>query len=234
MEQRNEKPQVYELIGRCAKEIGAVAKKETNKSQGWNFRGVDAVVNACAPALSRHGLFFVSRIADLAEKTHQTRNGTVMNNIRLTVEYIIYAPDGSFLATQVIGEASDSGDKGCAKAMSVAERIMLLQLFHLPTDEPDPDHLVYENTAKTGKPGAGRKPDRLIEGIRNGIHALGWGPEETRKAIAKVHDGWAIELEYLTDVEKGNLYRLLVGEYGKKQKELAGNANTNSNRGTGK
>lgn len=225
MTSENKKPQIYELIGRCAKEIGAVAKKETNKSQGWNFRGVDAVVNACAPALSRHGLFFVSRIADLAEKTHQTRNGTVMNNIRLTVEYIIYAPDGSFLATQVIGEASDSGDKGCAKAMSVAERIMLLQLFHLPTDEPDPDHLVYENTAKTGNPGAGRKPDRLIEGIRNGIKVLGWGQEETWQAVAKVHGGAVTEPEYLTDVEKGKLYQLLIGEYEKKQKELAQTAN---------
>lgn len=225
MTSENKKPLIYELIGRCAKEIGAVAKKETNKSQGWNFRGVDAVVNACAPALSRHGLFFVSRIADLAEKTHQTRNGTVMNNIRLTVEYIIYAPDGSFLATQVIGEASDSGDKGCAKAMSVAERIMLLQLFHLPTDEPDPDHLVYENTAKTGNPGAGRKPDRISEGIRNGIKVLGWGQEEIWQAVAKVHGGAVTEPEYLTDVEKGKLYQLLIGEYEKKQKELAQTAN---------
>lgn len=225
MTSENKKPLIYELIGRCAKEIGAVAKKETNKSQGWNFRGVDAVVNACAPALSRHGLFFVSRIADLAEKTHQTRNGTVMNNIRLTVEYIIYAPDGSFLATQVIGEASDSGDKGCAKAMSVAERIMLLQLFHLPTDEPDPDHLVYENTAKTGNPGAGRKSDRINEKIRNGIKVLGWGQEEIWQAVAKVHGGWVTEPEYLTDVEKGKLYQLLIGEYEKKQKELAQTAN---------
>ena len=47
----------------------------------------------------------------------------------------------------------DVGDKGTPKAMSVAYRIVLLQMLCIPTDEPDPDSQSYERAA----------PDPLIE-----------------------------------------------------------------------
>jgi hypothetical protein len=42
----------------------------------------------------------------------------------------------------------DSGDKSLSKAMSVAWRTFLLQTFHLPTNDPDPDSEGYEATPR--------------------------------------------------------------------------------------
>ena len=53
----------------------------------------------------------------------------------------IVAEDGSQVHAVTPGESLDTSDKGTAKAMSVAYRIALLQIFALPTQEPttDPD-----------------------------------------------------------------------------------------------
>ena len=47
----------------------------------------------------------------------------------------------------------DSGDKATAKAMSVAFRTALLQVFFLPTDEKDPDE---DSFVRTSTPSAAR------------------------------------------------------------------------------
>lgn len=36
----------------------------------------------------------------------------------------------------MIGEAMDSGDKSCNKAMSAAQKYAFLQIFCIPTEEP--------------------------------------------------------------------------------------------------
>lgn len=55
--------------------------------------------------------------------------------------------DGSCIETVNVGEAMDSGDKGMNKAMSIALKYSLLQMFLIPTDEPkDPDANTPEET----------------------------------------------------------------------------------------
>jgi hypothetical protein len=50
----------------------------------------------------------------------------------------------------------DSGDKGTAKAMSVAYRILLLQSLIIPTDDRDPDQDSYERAVAPN-------PDPIVE-----------------------------------------------------------------------
>ena len=44
------------------KEVGAIAKKDKNTSQGFNFRGIDSVVNAVSPALQKYGVVVVPTV----------------------------------------------------------------------------------------------------------------------------------------------------------------------------
>jgi hypothetical protein len=67
-------------------------------------------------------------------------------HVRVIVEYIFIAQDGSTISCTTAGEAMDQGDKATAKAMSVAFRIALLQALALPTSEPDPDASSYERS----------------------------------------------------------------------------------------
>ena len=42
---------IYEAISKCMEDIGAVGKNDKNKTQGFMYRGIDAVMNAINPAL---------------------------------------------------------------------------------------------------------------------------------------------------------------------------------------
>lgn len=129
-------------------EVGAIAKKDKNTSQGFNFRGIDSVVNAVSPALQKHGVIVVPSVEDYEYATVEIgRNRTAMGHVKVKVTYTFIGAQGDEIKATVVGEAMDSGDKATAKAMSVAFRTALLQALALPTDEPDPDSQSYERSS---------------------------------------------------------------------------------------
>lgn len=138
------------------KEVGAVGKHDRNTTQGFAFRGIDAVINAVSPAFQKHGVIVVPSVIDYDYSTVEIgRNRTAMGHVKLKVSYTFIGSEGDSIVTTVASEAMDSGDKATAKAMSVALRTALLQSLALPTDEPDPDSVSYERSSvqeKVAKP----------------------------------------------------------------------------------
>ena len=126
------------------KSVGAVRKGERNNFHNFQFRGIDAVVNAVSPALQKAGVIVTPKLESLDRRTLQTGQGKGMNGVDVIVTYTFTGPAGDTISATVAGEAFDSGDKAVPKAMSVAFRIALLQALALPTDEPDPDSESYE------------------------------------------------------------------------------------------
>jgi hypothetical protein len=110
------------------------------------FRGIDAVMNAAGPAMRSHGVHVrPSKILSLAYVDVLVgKNQTAMMSVRVMVRYRVTGPGGDHFDGVAPGEAFDSGDKGTAKAMSVAYRTFLLQALTLPTDDPDPDAQTHE------------------------------------------------------------------------------------------
>lgn len=143
-------PSVVEALAAAAAEVGAVAKTDRNVSQKFLFRGVDAVVNAVAPALRHHHV--VGPVPTLVSATHEevgrSRSGARITRVDVVVTYTLYGPGGDRLEGTVPAEATDTADKATAKAMSVALRTFLLQALCLPTDEPDPDATSVEASAQ--------------------------------------------------------------------------------------
>lgn len=133
---------LVERLVAAKKDIGAVGKGDFNQSQKFNFRGIDAVLTAAAPALVKNGIVVYPTVIKTERGTATARSGGAINTWLVTVDYTF--TDGvDKLTTRVVGESFDSGDKGATKAMSVAYRIALIQALSLPTDEPDPDHDIY-------------------------------------------------------------------------------------------
>jgi hypothetical protein len=129
------------------KEVQAVAKKDRNENQRFNFRGIDAVVNAIGPALRKHNGFIVPISSNVVYESMTSSRGGSLNVARVKVRFGVYGTEGDPIEGEVNAEAFDSGDKATAKAMSVAFRTFILQTFSLPTDEPDPDSQSYEVVA---------------------------------------------------------------------------------------
>lgn len=133
-----------EVILAVMHEVQGVAKRDRNSSQGFNFRGIDAVMSKVGPALRNAGGFILPEIKSAEHSIALTAKGSQVNVVHLTVAFGIYGLDGEPIVGTVAAEAMDSGDKATAKAMSVALRTFLLQVLALPTDEPDPDSFSYE------------------------------------------------------------------------------------------
>jgi hypothetical protein len=134
---------VIQAIASVMTDVSHVAKRDVNQHQRYQFRGVDAVVNAVGPALRRHHVVVAPTFVEATYEHVQTSQGKPATACRVNVTYTFAHGDERFdVAT--VGEAWDSGDKACPKAMSVAYRTALLQALCLPTDEPDPDSFSYE------------------------------------------------------------------------------------------
>jgi hypothetical protein len=137
---------VWRLLSEASREVGAVRKTQQAPGSigGYQFRGVDAVVNAVHPVLARLGVIVLPEVLDVSRDTVPASNGKSMMNVTVRVRFTFHGPAGDGLAVTVVGEAADTGDKASSKAQSVALRVALLQALLLPTDEPDPDASGYE------------------------------------------------------------------------------------------
>lgn len=66
---------------------------------------------------------------------------------RANVTFHFVASDGSEVKISNVGEAMDSGDKGMNKAMSIALKYALMQMFLIPTEDiEDADSHTPEET----------------------------------------------------------------------------------------
>ena len=144
---------VIQLLSEASAAIGAVEKKERNDTgKGFNFRGIDTVVNAVSPEFRERGIVVIPNVVDrVYEQIEVGSNRTLMGHVMLRTEFTFHGPTDAVLST-VDSEAFDSGDKAVAKAMSIGLRTALLQVLMLPTDEPDPDATSYERASKVADP----------------------------------------------------------------------------------
>jgi len=135
---------VVQALSAVMEDVQAISKNSRNTQQNFNFRGIDAVMNAVGPALRKHGVVVLPLGEEITSEAYETKTGTAMRNITLKVRFRIYGPDGSSIDAVTYGEAADAGDKAVTKAHSVAFRTCLLQALCIPTDEPDPDSQAHE------------------------------------------------------------------------------------------
>lgn len=169
--------QIHEQMVKVMQAVSHVAKRDRNTQQGFNFRGIDSVLNAVGPAFREHGVFVQPSILNV--DTFDVRVGK--NNLPgyrtiVRMNYAFVAADGSQVGVEISGEAVDTGDKSLSKALSMAYKYALLQTLALPTDEPDPDATSHEavgprmvNTPEQAQTEAQRIAGRLADETRTKI-----------------------------------------------------------------
>ena len=131
---------IYEAINAIMQKGYAVGKDRKNEQQRFFYRGIDDVMNVFQPLMAEAGIFMVPEVLEAKREDRQTAKGGNLIYSVLKVKYTFYASDGSGVSATVIGEGMDSGDKASNKAMAVAMKYALFQVFCIPTEEmDDPD-----------------------------------------------------------------------------------------------
>lgn len=140
---------IYESITKIMEEVPAIGKDKVNKQQGFKFRGIDDVMNALQPLLAKNKVFIVPEILEqIREERTTSKGGNLIYSI-CKIKYKFYAEDGSNIEAITIGEGMDSGDKATNKAMAIAMKYALFQVFCIPTEEmKDPDGETPEESKK--------------------------------------------------------------------------------------
>jgi hypothetical protein len=122
------------------KDIEPIAKGRQNREQGFQYRGVDDVMNELQKVLVNHGIFIVPEVLEQTREERQSRKGYNLNYSIQKIAFHFTADDGSSIKAVVVGEGMDSGDKASNKALSIAFKYACLQVFCIPTeDNKDPD-----------------------------------------------------------------------------------------------
>lgn len=146
---------IYAALAAIMAEAKALGKDSRNQQQGFNFRGIDAVMNHLHPVFAKHGVFVLPEVLEERTEDRQTKSGGHLLYRILKVRFSFLAQDGSSVSSLVIGEGMDSGDKAANKAMAVALKYAVTQMLLLPYDEVDPDaYTPPESRKKTDTPPA--------------------------------------------------------------------------------
>ena len=141
---------IYKKISDVMNDIDAISKNRKNtQGSGYNFRGIDDVYNELHSVLSKHHVFTVPEVLEERTEERVSKSGGNLIYRILKIKYTFFTEDGSSVTSIVIGEAMDSGDKAANKAMSVAHKYCLLQVFAIPTEEEkDPEVETHEPLPK--------------------------------------------------------------------------------------
>ena len=126
---------IYTAISAVMQDCGAVGKDSKNQQQNYQYRGIDAVMNAINPALTKNKVFVAPEVLEQSREERQTSKGGLLIYSIVKVKYTFFAEDGSSVSAVVVGEGMDSGDKATNKAMSAAFKYALFQVFCIPTEE---------------------------------------------------------------------------------------------------
>ena len=159
-----DRPMIHAALAAILADVPAIPKGQRNKQQGYEFRGIDDVMNALHPLFVKHQVVPVPSgvVAEYGQATN--KNGTLMTDARLTLTYRFYAVDGSYVEAQVQGESRDAADKATNQASSSAFKYLLFQMFVIPlegTTDSDQESPIVE-TWRDGHPEIRAKEALLV------------------------------------------------------------------------
>lgn len=178
---------IYQSITKIMEEVPSIGKTQRNKTQGFMYRGIDDVMNALQPLLAKNKVFIVPEILEQTREERTTSKGGNLIYSICKIKYKFYAEDGSSVEAITIGEGMDSGDKATNKAMAIAMKYALFQVFCIPTDEmKDPDSETPEQSTKKSNTTDNKISEADAKKVEAMMKEMGWNVEELLQKNYKI------------------------------------------------
>lgn len=193
-------------------DVKAIGKDSSNSSQGFKFRGIDAVMNNLHPIFAKNGVVIMPEVLTNVVDERTTKSGATMIHRTMTIRYTFVAEDESSMGCTVIGEAMDTGDKSGAKCMAIALKYALSQSLLLPYDEIDPDGELHEVGEKKEQ-----KHDQKPAGDKKAFNKDGYTPKD--EPISKPQLKLIMARSANSGMTKEVLVEMLKNRFGVQSKE---------------
>ena len=178
---------IYQSITKIMEEVPSIGKTQRNKTQGFMYRGIDDVMNALQPLLAKNKVFIVPEILEQTREERTTSKGGNLIYSICKIKYKFYAEDGSSVEAITIGEGMDSGDKATNKAMAIAMKYALFQVFCIPTDEmKDTDSETHEQSTKKRSVTDNKISEADAKKVEAMMKEMGWNVEELLQKNYKI------------------------------------------------
>jgi hypothetical protein len=131
---------VHEAITAVIGDMAPVGKEESD-ALGYAIRTIEATKAAVRPLLAAHGVHYVlDHLGHVEADTVPVGDrGKVWQRVRLVARWHIYGPAGDYVTVETLGVGVDSSDKAANKAVTAAEKQMLVTSFCVADGERDPD-----------------------------------------------------------------------------------------------
>jgi ERF superfamily len=159
---------IHKAMVAIAKEIAAegIGKSRKNVQQGYNFRGVDEVMNTFSPILSKNSVYVIPKYHNRQFFERTTMKGGVLFYVLVEGEFTFMHEDGSsIIVGPFFGEAMDSADKATNKAMAVAYKYAMFQTFCVPLEGVTGGDADLQTPEIRPADHAGRPMDGVWEGL---------------------------------------------------------------------
>jgi hypothetical protein len=142
-------------------------RKHKAEHLNYSFASESDLIASLRPAMLENGLSVAPiGVTVLEQGRYQTLKGGLLNHVVAAVTYrLTHASSGESEDCQVLGEASDAGDKAAPKALTGAYKYFLRQTFLIETgDDPDRYASADQEAAPAAKPATVKKavPPRTL------------------------------------------------------------------------
>ena len=140
MKEKADGAAIHGQLAAIMAEVDAVGKTRRNSGQGFNFRGIEDIMDALHGVFATNKVFILSEVMDQKTEERATMKGGTLIYRVLTIRVsFVSGIDGSRETVTVVGEGMDSGDKAANKAMSAGLKYALTQTLILPYGQVDGD-----------------------------------------------------------------------------------------------
>jgi hypothetical protein len=135
----------HETVMAVMGDVQDLREHDRQTGQDANWKGIDAIPNACNESLKKHGGYVTHEVLEFQLSTQTDQYGRSRPFASGIVRFNIFGSEkGKPVTSEVMAEAWERKGDPVPKFMKSALRTFYQQLFLLPTDRADPDSFTYE------------------------------------------------------------------------------------------
>jgi hypothetical protein len=210
---------IYASLSAVMSECRAITKGHDSKASSgdgdkfvFKYRGIDDVYTEFHPIFARNHIILGLEVIEhhMTDRPKKFGGVSVQHVMKIRFRFTSTI-DGSTFESTTVGEASDSGDKGASKAISIGLKYLFFTTFLVPTNDPTddaddvvPEWAAVEHTAAPSKPATRpsnppQQPAPAQHAVRPGDFVIHFGKnkgqrlrELSAKSIFWYADTWPI------------------------------------------